>query len=100
MGERMEEREMDWKTESVRILRNPQGIERWREAPELAEEIRAWASELEGEQGLTYNQALIVNAAAEFLGTGRRLRIAGFAGNGLEIRKLTYTARKIQEVLQ
>ena len=90
---------MNWKTSSIRILRDPQGIERWREAPALAEEIRAWANELEGEQALTYQQALIVNAAAEFLGTGRRLRVSGFTGNGQAIEKARYPAEKIQEVL-
>jgi hypothetical protein len=90
---------MDWNTSSIRILRNPQGIERWREAPELAEEIRAWARELEGEQGLTYSQALIVNAAAEFLGTGRRLRVGRFTANGKAIERARYPASRIREVL-
>lgn len=87
-------------SDTIRVLRAPRGIERWREAPEAAQAVLDWARSQSGEIALTYSDALIINAAAEFLGTGRRLSEAAFTGNGQNIRCQTFSANAIKRVLE
>jgi hypothetical protein len=87
-------------SDAIRIMRAPSGIERWRDAPQRAARVLKWAKELSRQEiWLTQSHVFAINAAAEFLGTGRRLRVSGFIGNGSEIHKQVYTVSQIQYVL-